>query len=241
MNHVFHSMGTAISLAGDVSDADARAIEQAFAELDARFSLYREDSELSRLARRDILLPAASPQVRTAYELAAFWRSETEGAFTPHRPDGVIDLAGVVKAMAIQVAGDILDASGSQHWCVNAGGDILTRTGHERDPWVIGVTDPSDRQQLLTQFTASHAFPAFATSGIAERGEHIWRLGADDTFISVSVAGPDIVTVDVLATAILAGGPATLERALQRWPLEVIASTRSGEYVVTAAFLDPAA
>ena len=246
---VFQAMGTAVSLAGEIDDAALAEIRDAFEELEQRFSLYRPDSEASRLARRELVLTQASAPMREAYELAATWRSRTGGAFTPHRPDGVIDLSGVVKALAIRRAGEILDAHGSSHWCVNAGGDILTRTGEARPPWVIGVVDPADRTQLLTQFTATPELRAFATSGIAERGEHIWRIGtwdADaDPFVQVSVAAADIVTADVLATAVVSGGRETLEAVLGEGAvegvpgggaLEAIAISRAGELRTTAAF-----
>ncbi|MFZ2166114.1 MAG: FAD:protein FMN transferase [Propionibacteriaceae bacterium] len=237
MSHVFYSMGTAISLAGDLPAGATDQVEAVFAELERRYSLYRPESEASQIARRELLLADASEEMRDTYTLAMNWRAQTDGAFTPNRPDGVIDLAGVVKAIAIERAGEALDACGSAHWCLNAGGDILTRTGEGRDPWVIGVVDPDDRSQLLTQFTADDKMRAFATSGITERGEHIWRVGVDDTFVQVSVAAPDIVTADVLATAIVGGGAGMLDKALKVWPLEVIACARTGEYKVTPAFL----
>jgi len=84
--------------------------------------------------------------------------------------------------------------------------------------------------------TASTQLPAVATSGIAERGEHIWRRAGGDLFAQVSVAAGDIVTADVLATAIVAGGLDTLRLATDRWPAEVIAVTRSGEICATPAF-----
>lgn len=236
MSHVFPTMGTVVSLSGDLPEGVSRRIEQAFAELDARFSLYRPGSEADQIASRVLRMTRASAEMRAAYELAQDWRIATEGAFTPHRPDGVIDLNGVVKALGIARAGELLDEAGSEHWCVNAGGDVLTRSGPGRRPWVVGVVDPADRHHLLTRVTATSAYPAVATSGIAERGEHVWRIGAGDTFCQVTVAGPDIVTADVLATAILAGGRSTLETATRRWPIEVIAVTHGGRPYATPVF-----
>lgn len=237
---VFPAMGTVVSLAGDVTPEVTDEIRAAFEELEQRFSLYRPDSEASRIARRELPLTQASPEMREAYEVALTWGSRTEGAFTPHRPDGVIDLTGIVKALAIHRAGQILDGHGSAHWSVNVGGDVLTRTGEGRAPWVIGVVDPQDRARLITQFTATAELRAFATSGIAERGEHIWRIGQwdaeADPFVQVSVAAPDIITADVLATAVVSGGREALERALADPGLEAIALSRAGEIRTTAAF-----
>lgn len=237
---VIQAMGTVASIAGDVPAVALDEIRSAWADLEERFSLYRHDSEASRIARHEVPMTRASAQMRETYALAQTWRADTEGAFTPQRPDGVIDLAGIVKALAIAAAGEILDAHGVVHWCVNFGGDLLSRTDEAARPWVAGIVDPDDRGSLLTQFRLSAAYPALATSGIAERGEHLWRIGTwdadDDPFVQVSVAGPDIVTADALATAIVSGGRPTLELATRRWPIEVIAISRSGQLYTTAAF-----
>ncbi|HSN44055.1 MAG TPA: FAD:protein FMN transferase [Propionibacteriaceae bacterium] len=245
--HVFATMGTVVTIAfadGVPEGADA-AVERAFGELDARFSLYRPDSEASAVARREVGVREASAEYRAAYDLAVEWSALTERAFTPHRPDGVIDLAGVVKAMAIQAAADALHEMGARNWCLNAGGDVLVDGAaaiwHAGDlagsaPWVVGIVDPTDRTQLVSQFATSPTFPAVATSGIAERGEHVWRMASSDTFAQVTVAAGDIVTADVLATAILSGGTSTLDLATARWPVEVLAITRTGEFYATPAF-----
>lgn len=221
MNRTFAAMGTVVSLAR-VAPEQAAEAEALFATLEARFSLFRPESELSKLARGELVLTRASTELRELYELAHDWRAATEGAFNPQRPDGVVDLTGIVKAVAIQGAGEIL---GRGHWAVNAGGDILSGTLSGQAPWVVGIADPDDRGRLVSQFRLTPELPALATSGYSERGQHIWRLGADATFTQVSVAAPDIVTADVLATAILAGGPDTLDKAVARWPIEVLALT----------------
>lgn len=242
-------MGTTISVAvpGGVPGPAARAVRSVFAQLEDRFTLYR-DSEGQRVARGELAVKDASAEYRDAYELAQQWRRDTFGAFTPRRPDGAIDLAGVVKALAIQGAADTLVEHGCPDWCINAGGDVLVR-GRRADGsvWVLGIVDPDDRGALLTQHTAAPALPALATSGTTERGEHVWRVSRPqasqlprgvgaDAFRQVSVAGPDILTADVLATAILAGGPRTLEHALTRWPIEVIAARTNGELLATPGF-----
>lgn len=233
MNHVFHAMGTAVSVTG--AAALMPRVEAVFEELEDRFSLYRPTTEASRLARGDVLLTRASDEMKAMYALAHDWRAATEGAFRPHRPDGVIELAGLVKAKAIEAAGSVL-AESDERWLINAGGDVLS----DGTPWVVGIVDPDDKTTLLTQFTTSSVLPAVATSGTTERGEHIWRAGTKDAFVQVSVAGPDIVTADVLATAIMAGSPDLLDTLIDRYGLEVIAIRRTGEILATSAFRAPA-
>lgn len=234
---VFDTMGTVVSVASrePLSEELAAGVRDAFARLDERFSLYKPESEATAVADRKLALRKASAEYRAAYDLAAQWTGATEGAFTAHRPDGRIDLSGVVKAMGIQDAAAVLEPVAD--WCVNAGGDVLCR-GEERPgkPWVVGIVDPDDRTRLISQFTCSPAMPAVATSGIAERGEHIWRAASDRTYVQVSVAAADILTADVLATAIIAGGPTTLDLASRNYPIEVLAFAADGTARATAAF-----
>jgi thiamine biosynthesis lipoprotein len=78
---------------------------------------------------------------------------------------------------------------------------------------------------------------ALATSGSAERGDHIWTAGTRGAeFVQVSVAAADIVMADVLATAIVAGGTAMLHRATDHWDVDVLAVRRDGELLGTPGF-----
>ncbi|MEO7147136.1 MAG: hypothetical protein ABIW81_01435 [Terrimesophilobacter sp.] len=58
---------------------------------------------------------------------------------------------------------------------------------------------------------------------------------SDDEFSQVSVFADDIVTADVLATAIVAGGPETLRLVTERWPVDVIAIDQDDTILMTPA------
>jgi thiamine biosynthesis lipoprotein len=211
------------------------AVHAVFERWDARFSLYRGESELSLLASGGIRLTDASPVLRDVYAIAIGWRERTDGVFTPHRADGLIDLSGVVKALAIAEAGDVLTRLGAEDWSVNAGGDILTRGNPEPGAdWAAAVVDPGDRHEVLANLSLG-ALPAIATSGSAERGEHIWTPlpGDRSPFRQVTVLAADIETADVLATTIVAGGEAALDDCTRRWPVEVLAVMRDGQLLAT--------
>ena len=264
----FTCMGTVISLtvpadthkapqsAEDDLEAATAVVERLFTELDATFSLYRPDSEASRMARGELGLRDASAEMRTRYEEAAGWRLLTEGAFTPERPDGALDLSGLIKGHAIREAGTSLRALGLADWCVNAGGDVLVSgspTPGSGESWRAGIVDPADRRTLLAAFPLG-GFPAggaasvgstsdggakaaLATSGSAERGDHIWSVAAGASeFRQVSVAAADVVTADVLATAIVAGGVPMLHRATELWDIDVLAVRRGGGLLATPGF-----
>ena len=92
----------AVGLVVEAFGVDEDAVLEAFAVYEDRFSLYRPETEASGFARREFTLRHASPEFQAVYTEAVLWRGRTDGAFTPHRPDGVVDLSGVVKALAIQ-------------------------------------------------------------------------------------------------------------------------------------------
>lgn len=227
--HVFETMGTVASLrsgTGALSRAALETVEQIFQTDDRRFSLYDPDSTLSRIARGDLSLMSSDPAVRDAYALALDWRGRTGGAFTPHRPDGVIDLSGVVKALAIASAGDALDHD-SGHWLLSVGGDVLARGLNDASAWRVGVVDPDDRGRLAALVALTGSRRAVATSGTTERGDHLWRRGGE-RFTQVTVAADDIVTADVLATAIAAGDERDLDRITAEHDIDVLTFDTAG-------------
>ncbi|WP_308196844.1 FAD:protein FMN transferase [Arthrobacter bambusae] len=255
-SRTFTSMGTVVSLAipaapgtapqASVEELEAATavVEQLFKRLDRTFSLYRPDSEASALARGELALRDAAPDMRRLYVEASEWRTLTDGAFTAERPDGVVDLSGIVKAHAIREAGTSLLALGLKDWCLNAGGDVLvdgSPTPGSARPWLAGIIDPENRSTLLTAFPLGNAGKhALATSGTSERGHHIWSAGLqaapNEGFRQVSVAAADIITADVLATAIMAGGAATLALATSHWDVDVLAVKNDGGLLATPGF-----
>ena len=241
---VFETMGTVVTLltAVPLDPTSSDAVQDAFRVLDERFSLYKPESEASRVGPGRVGVRTASAAYQERYGAAIAWSEATDRAFTPHRPDGVIDLSGVVKARAIQAAGEVLALHGHTDWCLNAGGDVLVAGVQETgEPWIVGIVDPDDRTQMWSQFATRPGRLAVATSGIQERGEHVWRMAADDTFTQVTVAAAEIETADVLATAILAGGVTTLQLVQGKYDIDVLASAHDGRVWASPVFTaDPA-
>jgi thiamine biosynthesis lipoprotein len=245
MRAVFPTMGTVASI--DLPDHSTghpvvQRIRDLFDDAEQRFSLYRPDSELSRVAAGEIGLPDASDELRAAYAAAMDWHLRTAGAFTPNRPDGVIDLNGVVKALSIASAGRLLQENGIENWSVNVGGDIASAGRSGTGAWTAGIIDPNDRTALLATLSLDAGRSAIATSGSAERGDHIWLLDrvTEAELIQVTVVAADILEADVLATAIIAGGRETLDFATDRWAIDVLAVTRDGALLATPGLRAPA-
>ncbi|WP_026851046.1 FAD:protein FMN transferase [Glaciibacter superstes] len=228
-------MGTVASLIFDQRRPDTsilRAVEALFYEDDKRFSLYRRESEISRIARGELSLIASSAEFRDAYELAAEWRLLSYGAFTPERPDGTLDLSGIVKALSIDKARLALERNGISNVIVDVGGDALAMGTHRGAPWAAGIVDPLNRSRLLCSVPLEGGDCAIATSGTSERGEHIWSAHPSP-YRQVTVLAQDIITADVLATAILAGGRETRDDMTQRWNIGVLTVDHNGALEMT--------
>jgi len=224
--HVEPVMGTVVTF--DVRGAaDVHGVEVAvdaackwLHHVDATYSTYRPDSVVTRLANGQLHAANLDAEIRMVLERCAELRRSTRGAFDVHA-DGRLDPSGYVKGWATQGAAEVLDRHGLRHYMVNAGGDIAVRGCADHAAgggWRIGIRHPGDGAALAA--TAILYDQAIATSARYERGDHVRGRGAGQTFDSVTVAAADLGTADAWATAILAGGVATLRLAQQAGGIE---------------------
>ena len=206
-------MGTAISLDlrdPAVSPAAVGAVFDHLRDIDARFSTYRDDSEISRLGRGELSAEACSPDVREVLERCEALRVLSRGSFDirAHRADGRLDPSGFVKGWAAEAAARILDGAGARNYCLNAGGDVIVRgEPAPGQPWRIGIRHPELHDRLATVLEARDL--AVATSGSYERGEHITDPSTrrpPDGVLSVTVVGAHLSEADAFATAAFAMG-----------------------------------
>ncbi|WP_394252685.1 FAD:protein FMN transferase [Arthrobacter pityocampae] len=243
---VFDTMGTTASLRGPAVPPELmRGLIALFVAADHRFSTYRPDSELSRINRGGIGLTRASRPMKEMYERALEWRMRTGGRFTPHTPDGLLDLNGVVKAHTMAAGESLLLAASHRNWCLSVGGDLVA-DGMQPDgrPWTIGVVDPSDPDGYLTSIRAAPGARAVATSGTRERGHHLWDGARADSrtsgFLQATVVASDIITADVLATTLAAGGPPVIVDLLSEHAVQFVAVSPNGRLYASAGFRQPA-
>ena len=194
-------MGTVVSV--DVRGGPA-PLDEMFAWLhwvDATFSTYKPESEISRLARHEISLADCSDDVALVLEMCEALRAETRGYFDAWA-SGSLDPSGLVKGWSVERASQML---GIAPHCINAGGDVRVRGSGE--VWRIGVVHPFDRSALTIVVEGTDI--AVATSGSAERGDHVYdpHTGASATELaSVTIVGPDLTYADAYATAAFAMG-----------------------------------
>ncbi len=194
-----------------------------FEFVDETFSLYRADSQVSRLNRGELELEDCHLAVRSVLGRCERLRVETGGYFDARAagsafasggrlPARAVDPSGLVKGWSVEGASRILGRAGARNYSVNAGGDIRLRGGpRPGESWRIGIQHPKERDRLAAVLVADDL--AIATSGEYERGEHIvdphtGRRPQD--VLSVTIVGPDLALADAYATAAFAmgaGGP----------------------------------
>jgi thiamine biosynthesis lipoprotein len=198
-------MGTVVSI--DVRDAGdwGEAIGEVVAWLhhvDAVFSTYKDDSEISRIRRGELRAVDASTDVLTVLDLCGQAQVATGGGFSA-MPAGRLDPTGLVKGWAIERASGLLRDRGSGNHAVNGGGDMqLAGEAAPGRPWRVGVADPRDRSRVLAVVSGRDL--AVATAGTVERGPHIIDpfTGRPATGLaSATVVGPSLTRADAYSTA----------------------------------------
>jgi FAD:protein FMN transferase len=217
--HVEHCMGTAFTIdirdPGEWAGAIADAVDWLH-RVDAVFSTYRPDSDISRIRRGELRVADADPDVGRVLELCAQVQLATGGAFTAV-PGGRLDPTGLVKGWAIERASELLRGHGAANHAVNGGGDLqLAGEAGSGRPWTVGISAPSDRSRIVRTVTGRDF--AVATSGIAERGQHILDPFTGRPALAVAsatVTGPSLTFADGYATAAFVLGGESL-----RWDFD---------------------
>ena len=181
-----------------------------FEYVDAKFSTYKEDSEISRLNRHEFALEQASQDMRTIFALAEQTRLETDGYFNILQ-GSFCDPSGIVKGWAILNAAEILKEAGYLNYYVDAGGDLQAAGKNTMgQDWRVGIRNPFNDQEIVKVLSISDC--GVATSGTYVRGEHIYnpmnRNHSVTEIVSFSVIGPNVYDADRFATAAFAMGKA---------------------------------
>ena len=175
--------------------------------VDATFSTYKEDSEISRLNRGELALEDTHSDVRWVLERCEELRVETDGYFDANAGDS-LDPSGLVKGWSIERAAGILEEAGLHNFALNAGGDIAVRGGElPANVWRVGIQHPLELDKIAATVAISDG--AIATSGEYERGQHVLdphTRRPPEGVLSVTIVGPDLATADAYATAAFAQG-----------------------------------
>jgi FAD:protein FMN transferase len=247
---VEHIWGTAIGV--DIRDgARDEFIDAVFAwfhHVDDLFSTWRDDSEISRLGRGELVESETSPEVRHVLQLCDRVSIESGGAFditvgadprvTPRAGLGPIDPSGLVKGWALDRAAAMLGDNGLVNFSINAGGDVVTRgqpaPGQE---WRVGIQHPWIRDRVAAVVAGTDL--AIATSGRYERGEHIVDPatgGPPSGLMAVTVIAEDLASADGYATAAIVLGDEGMSWLARLPGVEGMGITDSGVALFTEGF-----
>lgn len=218
--------GEAEAVMGEIEMAQA-GLESYLDHVDAHFSPFKENSELSRYNRGELDFITMSDEMRFVYVSCAQANEATKGAFNPNF-DGSYNPSGFVKGWAIEEGfkrylKPLLEAPTISAANLNGGGDMQMETC-EDSTWLfsVGIIDPFDKMKVIA--VESMKSGAIATSGIMERGNHIAH--ADKNLVQTTVIGNSLQEVDVWATALMV----KLENKLPRH-LRAFAVDRTGKII----------
>jgi len=242
--------GTAIGVdvRGGIDDDTFDRVFTWFRRVDDLFSTWRTDTEISCLARGELSLESASPELQIVLDLCHFVTVQSLGAFDitvgadsrvePRPGLGPIDPSGLVKGWALDQAAALLQGEGVSNFTINAGGDVVTRGRPGPDElWRVGIQHPWSRHEVAAIVGGTDL--AVATSGRYERGEHIIdpRTGRSARgLMSVTVIGDDLALADGYATAALVLGIDGMEWLAGMDRIEAMAITDSRAVIVTDGF-----
>ena len=176
--------------------------------VDQIFSTYLANSQVSKLRNNEIALGDTHPYLQKVWHNCLEIKELTDGAFDPWAVAGGFDPSGYVKGWAADQIADQLMKLGAKHIQVNAGGDISVRGGKDANTaWKLGVAHPNQSDQISKIYEIKNG--AIATSGTAERGDHIIDPQSKTIAVgarSATVTGPDAGIADALATALIVSG-----------------------------------
>ena len=179
-----------------------------FRSVDARYSTYKPNSEISRI-NQGLPVGKQSAEMMRVLALCEQTKALTNGYFDIKRPDGTIDPSGLVKGWAIHNAAHMLLRRGVTNFCIEAGGDVQVHgRSPENEVWHVGIRNPFDMDSIIK--VAGLHDCGMATSGTYVRGQHIYNPRDNyhkvDDVVSLTVIGPNIYDADRYATAAFAMG-----------------------------------
>jgi len=200
-----------------VGDNPKNVLEAAFAYLVAveeRFSVYKEESEISRMNRGELPRAASSEEMKEVFALGEKTKRESQGYFDICKPNGLIDPSGIVKGWAIKNTAALIHTKGYENYFVNAGGDIaMNGKNTEGKEWSVGIRNPFSINEIVKVVYPKGC--GIATSGSYIRGDHIYNPHAPEEkiqeIVSITVIGPDVLEADRFATAAFAMGKGGIE------------------------------
>lgn len=201
--------------ASDVSRLNRAGVGEAVAVHDHTWTVLRMAGDLAA-ASQGLFNPACAPRlvewgnlpsppgdlpaVRPLHEV---FRCTDDGVV--HKLQAAwIDLGGIAKGYAVDLAVEALQHAGAAEGCVNAGGDL--RVFGERS-WPVSIRDPRAPQRMHSQVIVHKEALASSASYFTARNLLDGRDGTPMSgHSSVSVRAPKCIAADALTKVVMASG-----------------------------------
>jgi thiamine biosynthesis lipoprotein len=232
-------MGMPVSIILDDDFAKEKDIEKIFdyfRKIDATFSTYKKESEVSRINRGELNVSLASSEVKKVIELCEQTKKETNGFFNIEW-GGKVDPSGIVKGYAIWQAGIKLKKMGYKNFCVEIAGDMEISGLLKGKKWRIGIENPFNRTEIVKILEVTNK--GIATSGNYLRDSHIYNPinnRVADEVASVTVIADNIYNADRFATAAFAMGKKGIYFLEKANNLEGYMVLKNGKAISTGRF-----
>lgn len=228
-----------VVVGGVVSDTLFDTVFSLLQGIDEQFSTYKDTSEISRINRGEIIKADYSSEMKEVFELAEQAKKDTHGYFDIRTPRGDIDTSGIVKGWAIQKVVEELLRNGQEDFLIDIAGDIVARGVNEQgELWSLGIRNPFNTSEIVKVIVPKGR--AVATSGLYERGAHIYNphntKDSLNQLASITVIAPTIIEADLLATAAFAMGKQGIAFLEQRENVEGYAIDAQGVATMTSGF-----
>ncbi|MCL5070178.1 MAG: FAD:protein FMN transferase [Actinobacteria bacterium] len=220
-------------------DADLDMVFSYFEGVEKRFSVFKDDSEITLFNNKKLSKDQLSDETKTVFALAEETKSITKGYFDIVTSEGEYNPSGLVKGWAIYNASKLLIEKGFKDFYIEAGGDIqvhgLNLLGRR---WSIGIENPFDPSQIVKVLYLKDK--GVATSGTYRRGQHIYDPYSPGIplrdIVSISVIGPNVYEADRFATAAFAMGDKGISFIENLDGFEAYMIDRNGMAIQTSSF-----
>ncbi len=208
--------------------------------------------KLWRLRGGDTTTLPTADEIAAAKELVGYQRiSFGNNRVMLSNADMAIDLGGIAKGYAVDLACQELLDGGLKRFMVNLGGNIkCVGTSRNRIPWAIGVQNPFDKDELIGALAFSNEM-AVATSGNYERFVTIKgksyshlidpRSGRPvEGMAGVTVISSSALEADAISTALFVLGVDEGQKLIEKLDCEAlfIPDERPMKLIMTDGFAD---
>lgn len=220
-----------------ITEKDIDSVYKYFMYIDETFSMHKETSEISQINAGKLHPDQYSSDMKTVLGLCEQTKHETEGYFDM-KHQGKLDPTGIVKGWAIWQASKLLEKKGFKNFYIDAGGDIQTSGKNNGRSWTVGIRNPFNNNELVKVVSLENM--GIATSGTAERGQHIYNPHNPDSkiteIVSLSVIAPNVYEADRFATAAFAMGKKGIHFIEKQLGLEGYVIDKNGTATFTSKF-----